>query len=251
MTSLRHACIAACLVLGVWAGSVDARGAAVPGIRAAGVARVSVAPGAGALPAAAGLRGFHYTNANARLDRNRTRLSTTAADVVASGFAQTPLRGRVYVEAAIHHGGQHAAGVSLWGEAPGRLRDDAHPGRSYGSGGASAQAVSAWTVMAYANYGLPGDTKVEMGALPGTPDQRIVIQVAVDADTRAVWMKLLGTGRWAGGGDPATGVRPTFVLGGTGPILVGGNVSNPASHVELLAPAHYTGAVPAGFVPFG
>ena len=194
---------------------------------------------------------LQHANANARLTRDGRRLGTTGPDVVATAFADQPLRGRAYVEALLFHGGEHAVGVSLWGERPGQLRDDAHPGRSYGAAGASAQAVSAWTVVAYANYGLPGEMKLEMGRLRGTAGQRIVVQLAVDADTRAVWMKLAGARGWAGGGDPVKGLKPTLVMGGTAPILVGGNVSSPASYLELLAPARHTGAAPAGFTPFG
>lgn len=248
MTDLRHAFIAAALAFGACA-TARAGDLAHAATAMAGAAPAAVA-GSGRPAPAAALK-LHYANANARLGRNGTRLTTTGPDVVASAFASAPVRGRTYVEAAIFHGGQHAAGVSLWGESPDRLRDDAHPGRSYGAGGASAQAVSAWTMVAYANYGLTGDTKVELGTLPGTPGQRIVVQVAIDADSRAVWMKLSTADNWAGGGNPATGARPTLVLDGTGPIRVGGNVSSPASYLELLAPAAHAGPAPAGFTPFG
>lgn len=236
MTSLRHAFALAGLLLCAWTGCAHAAGSSDGAI------------GQGTTPQA--LR-FQHANANARLERDRTRLTTTGPDVVASAFVPTPIAGRAYIEAEIFHGGRHAAGVSLWGESPERLRDDAHPGRSYGAAGASAQVVSAWAMVAYANYGLPGDTKLEMAALSGAPGQRVVVQVAVDAGARAVWMRLAGTRGWAGGGDPATGARPTLVLDGDGPILVGGNVSDPASHLELLAPSRHWGAAPAGFMPFG
>lgn len=248
MAHLRHAFIAAVLACGA-GGSAAADVVGLSAMVAAGVA--PAAAGAPARPAGAGAPRFHYTNANARMTRNGTRLTTTGSDVVASAFVQAPLEGRTYIEAVIFHGGQHAAGMSLWGGPPAQLRDDAHPGRSHGAAGASAQVVSAWTVVAYANYGLPGDTKLEMGALPGATGQRIVVQMAVDAESRAVWMKLSTARRWAGGGDPATGVGPTFVLEGAGPILVGGNVSSPASHVELLPRARHVGPAPVGFAPFG
>ena len=196
-------------------------------------------------------RRFHHVNANASLSRDGTRLTTSGDDRVATGLAQAPLRGRAYMEAEIFHGGQYAAGISLWGEPVDALDDAVHPGRSYGRGGASVQAVSAWAVVAYANYGLPGDAVIEMASLSGAPGQRIVVQVAVDAATRSVWVKLATDRGWVGGGDPSAGARPSFVLGGAGPILPGGNVSGPGNHVELRAPAQYLGPVPAGYEPLG
>lgn len=248
MSKLSCVLIGAAMVFAASGGAATGNGAQQLAVAATGT---TAGAAAGAARPAPKLAKFHYTNAHARVTRNGTRLTTTAPDVVASGFAQAPLEGRRYVEAAIFHGGRHAAGVSLWGEPPQRLREDAHPGRSYGAGGASAQAVSAWAVVAYANYGLPREVKLEMGALPGRLGQRVLVQMAVDADSRAVWMKLSTARGWAGGGDPETGSRPTLVLGGTAPILVGGNVSDPASHVELLAPAAHAGTAPAGFTPFG
>ena len=217
--------------------------------------------GAGASPAiesappadtvGSGRLAFQHVNADAVLTRRGTRLSTTAPDVVATGFARAPLKGRAYVEAVVFHGGRHAAGVSLWGDPQQPVRDTAHPGRSYGRAGASVQAVSAWMLMAYANYGLPSDTKMEVTPLSGAPGQRLVVQLAVDAGTRAVWVKLSTAGGWAGGGDPAAGTRPSFVLDGASPILVGGNVSNPANYVEILAADQHVGVAPSGFSPYG
>ncbi len=243
MVGLRVALVAV-LLLSAWSTCGDV--AATPQAAATPAGNAAVAAGA-----SAGAIRLQHANAHARVTRDGTRLSTTGPDLVAAAFAGRPLRGRAYVEAVLFHGGEHAVGVSLWGERPELLRNDAHPGRSYGAAGASAQAVSAWAVVAYANYGLPGEAKLELADLPGTPGQRIVVQLAVDAESRAVWMKLAGARGWAGGGDPAKGLRPTLVLGGAAPIRVGGNVSSPASYVELQAPARHAGAAPAGFTPFG
>ncbi|WP_202842140.1 hypothetical protein [Luteimonas saliphila] len=210
---------------------------------------------AGAAVARKSIRGdspvFHYTNSNARVTSRGTRLTTTGPDIVAAGFVETPITGRAYIEAVVFHGGQYAAGVSLWGGSPDSLSDAAHPGRAYGGPGASVQAVSAWSVVAYANYGLPLDTKVDVGSLTGAPGQRIVIQLAVDAATRAVWVKLSTARGWVGGGNPATGARPSLFLAGTSPILVGGNASHPGNFVELVAPTHHRGSPPPGYEPFG
>lgn len=194
---------------------------------------------------------FHYTNSNAKVTRRGTRLTTTGPDIVATGLVETPITGRAYIEAVVFHGGQHAAGISLWGGPPDSLSDAAHPGRAYGRPGASVQAVSAWSVVAYANYGLPLDTKAAVGSLTGEPRQRVVIQLAVDAATRAVWVKLSTAGGWVGGGNPATGAGPTLVLAGTSPILVGGNASHPGNFVEFVAPENHVGAPPAGYEPLG
>lgn len=246
---LRGACVVAGLVLGglgidVEAGDTDAA-------RAAASAAHTLVGATNAVAAVArqpdDRLAFGQGNANAVLTRNRTRLTTTGPDVVATAFAQPAITGRAYVEAVVVHGGAHAAGISLWGGPLETLSDDAHPGRSYGGAGASVQAVSAWSVLAYANYGLPGDTKLEMASLSGASGQRLVVQLAVDAGTRAAWVRLSGDARWAGGGNPATGSRPSFVLAGTGPIHLGGNVSSPASHVELLMPGRHIGKAPAGY----
>ncbi|TYT23756.1 hypothetical protein FZO89_16160 [Luteimonas viscosa] len=194
---------------------------------------------------------FHYTNPNARLTEGGMRLTSTGPDMVAAGFIETPITGQAYVEAVVFHGGRHAAGISLWGDPPDRLVDDAHPGRAYGRPGASVQAVSAWSVVAYANYGLPLETKAAVGSLTGEPRQRVVIQLAVDAAKRAVWVKLPTGGGWVGGGNPATGESPTLILAGTSPIRVGGNASDPGNFVEFLAPAHHVGSPPSGYGPLG
>ena len=255
MINLRHVLLAAGILWGGFGSSVEAGD--VPGPTAAATRFTTATPhwSAAAATAATGIPGgrlaFHHTNANATLTRSGTRLGSNGADVVATGFLRKPLSGRTYVEAVVFHGGRHAAGVSLWGDAVGKLGDAAHPGRSYCAAGASTQAVSAWTVVAYANYGLPRDTKVEVGPLSGAPGQRIVVQMAVDATTRAAWVKLSTAAGWAGGGNPASGTRPTFILEGTDPILVGGNASDPANFVEILAADQHVGPIPAGFTPYG
>ena len=254
MTSLQRVLIAAGILLGGAGTSAEAGhvgGAAVATTRFVAATPHQSAAAARAGTNSGGRLAFHYTNANATLTRNGTRLSSTGADVVATGFARKPVTGRAYVEAVVFHAGRHAAGVSLWGDPVDKLGDGAHPGRAHGAAGASTQAVSAWSVVAYANYGLPRDTKVEVGPLSGAPGQRIVVQMAVDATTRAAWVKLATAPGWTGGGDPAAGTRPTFILEGTGPILVGGNASNPANYVEILAADRQVGPVPAGFTPYG
>src|SRR5690606_2273100 len=143
---------------------------------------------------------FHPTNAKATLTRSGTGLGCSGADAVPTGFLPQPLARRSCAEAGVFPGGRHAAGAARWGAAVATLGPPAHRGRSCGAAGASTQAVSAWTVVAYANYGLPRDTKMEVGSLSGASGQRIVVQMAVDATTRAAWVKLSTAAGWAGGG---------------------------------------------------
>lgn len=75
-------------------------------------------------------------------------------------------------------------------------------------------------------------------------------EFAVDDATRSVWIRSSGSA-WIGGGDPALGTSPTFVIPGSGDIffavsLEEGNIAGVTLHSD---PADVTGVAPSGFTP--
>lgn len=80
--------------------------------------------------------------------------------------------------------------------------------------------------------------------------------IAVDADTRDVWIQYItGTGAgtgWLGGGDPAAGTTPTRTLSGADPIYAAAGMSassvSGTPYADLVAdPAAFLMSAPAGF----
>src|SRR5690606_1649513 len=78
------------------------------------------------------------------------------------------------------------------------------------------------------------------------------LESAVDAGARAAWLRNSG-GAWIGGGDPASGMSPTFTVSGSGPLYFAATVwvftsGNATRGVWLHSDAaNVTGTPPAGF----
>ena len=78
------------------------------------------------------------------------------------------------------------------------------------------------------------------------------LEIAVDAGARAAWLRNSG-GAWIGGGDPASGMSPTFTVSGSGPLYFAATVwvftsGNATRGVWLHSDAaNVTGTPPAGF----
>lgn len=78
-----------------------------------------------------------------------------------------------------------------------------------------------------------------------------IIEIAVRAGTRRVWIRRNGAA-WIGGGDPAADTTPTVTLSGTGAIYASATVvvsgAGSGRWAELLSdPAEITGTPPSGF----
>src|SRR5690606_23505328 len=116
------------------------------------------------------------------------------------------------------------------------------------SGGVGAGGP--WSLYLRANYGGTGELYDSGFAdLPGTNPVDRVIGFAVDTTTRQVWLRL-GTGAWYGGGDPAAGTSPSFVLQGTDAIYVAVSSNHQNNYTHLQTVAQHVNATPAGFTNF-
>lgn len=76
------------------------------------------------------------------------------------------------------------------------------------------------------------------------------VEVAVDVDTRQVWLRQSG-GAWAGGGDPAAGTSPTATLSGTGKLYPAVWVSRTSATSARYARLHCTAGEIVGTPPSG
>lgn len=75
----------------------------------------------------------------------------------------------------------------------------------------------------------------------------VAAEMAIDPTTRKVWIRNSG-GSYFGGGDPATGSSPTFVVPGTGSIYVCASVYMSDGILDLRSsPGDITGAAPSGY----
>lgn len=190
---------------------------------------------------------FTTTTANGVISadgRGYTHAGSGAA--VANCLTDTPIVGKQYLEIQIHRSTASSVGAQLYGGTSENLPTNVNLGSWYQQPGAAAQMTSGWNLQLYANSSLPGELSRQMAALPGSADQTLYIQFAIDADTREVWVRRSGDG-WDGGGDPATGTSPSFVLAGDAPIYPGANSMHPDNHVRLLTADEQVGEVPAGF----
>lgn len=103
-------------------------------------------------------------------------------------------------------------------------------------------SVSSPNGVVYANGGSVGSA----GSL-SNPD---AVEIAVDVDTRRVWVRQSGGG-WVGGGNPATNTTPTYTLSGTGNIYPAAWISTTGTQATRTARLLTTAGVTPGVVPAG
>lgn len=184
---------------------------------------------------------------------NSGRSLTSAVD--STGFnnaiGDTPIAGKQYFElllelnAANTIGGGVYADFNLFG-----LATSAPMGQQYQVPAVGVMADQ-WAMSLRGNNSLPEsitDTAFWLsgdGAIPTTH----VLCIAVDVAARAGWIKRFGDAEWYGGGDPATGTDPSFLIPGAADIypLLTTSAAATGSPVTLQLPADHAGATPGGF----
>lgn len=177
--------------------------------------------------------------------------STTTGTEYANCVTDVPVAGKQYVEARIIRASTADTGFGLYADGIALNTAESIGIQRWDTAAAYIGCGSPWSLYLRANYGGIGDLYVGGFAdLPGTSPVNEVVAYAVDSITREVWVKRIGSPGWHGGGDPATGTNPTFVLQGANPIFFGASVNNQNNSVHMLPVAQQTGPTPAGFTNY-
>lgn len=193
------------------------------------------------------------TGANVLLSNNATRHGRTGGGNAYSHTRLTrPVIGKRYLETRLRLGtGNTAAVMNIYGGTQSSYPTSSSLGQWWNEPGVALGTTSIWSAILYSHYGDGGPNTISNGSaydlggvnpLPLT----LVARMAIDSATRAVWVAI-NNFAWYGGGNPETGVNPSFHMEGTGDIYVGGTANNNNNWVDIIQTDALVYSVPAGF----
>lgn len=180
-------------------------------------------------------------------------LTRASGAAVASAFSSTALTGKHYIEMVASRT-TGMAGIALYNGSRTDIDTltSTPPGQWYNEPGMSSSLLG-WSTTTMANTNLPraGSYNQSHGSA-GTEQRHAICVDATDPENVAVWVRTPalpppGTASWLGGGDPALGTSPSFLMDGEGPTLIGATTES--GSVEWVEPGDQLWGAPAGFTP--